>query len=550
MNRTVGGLVASFVMHLFEKLFGVGLSNAPQLSMVLRNITRTLIPSGLTMSEIPLLLSDETVREKLTAHLTNPQQLFWQEYNRKPPGLRADLVASTANKFDAFLSDPLIRNIVSQRSAIPWRRLMDERAIVLITLSGQHEEASRLVGTAVLGQLLMASFSRMGAAYCPEFHVYADEWQNLVTSDVATWIHEARKGHCVLHLANQSLSQLSPEIQQAALSAGALVVFRVGAGEDAKTLAQSFDHTPAAEIRAPVADVVGHLLRRGHSHEVVSQFTTEYLRSLEALIRIVGGDQHEFALGCTYIRASHLIEGQRLINACLYECMRTGRADGFIQPLALLILGGGADPRSTYVLKQHIRTSVSDGYVLKGFYASANQFGRPGFRSEKGLTTFLASYTRPGLLRRLFGLSRKVPDSVTAFVRFLRSFREVMEILAKQPVLVDTGESPAAVKPRSFADAENMLAMELARMDNYICRLKISSGEHLIRTYLAPQGLSDASLAARLQAVKERMLERGLCRYAKDVEKEVAERHEALRRPDDERPRRRRDAEPLPPAHG
>jgi energy-coupling factor transporter ATP-binding protein EcfA2 len=209
-NVIQASLVASFVMHLFEKLFfsSVGLASAPQFSQVMRNISRTLIGAGLTMGEIPLLLSDETVREKLTANLTNPQtRAFWQEYTRKTPRERWELTASTTNKIDAYLSDPLIANTVSQQAAIPWRRLMDEQAIILISLSRQHEEASRLVGATILGQLLMASFSRMDAAYCPEFHVYADEWQNLVTSDVAAWIHEARKGRCVLHLRLGRLSR-------------------------------------------------------------------------------------------------------------------------------------------------------------------------------------------------------------------------------------------------------------------------------------------------------------------------------------------------------
>jgi energy-coupling factor transporter ATP-binding protein EcfA2 len=553
-SMTEAGQVASFVMHLYETLFfaGGGLAGAPQFSQIMRNSSRVMIEQGLTMAEIPLLLTDDTVRERLTATLRNPQvKLFWEEYNRRNARARTELTASTANKLDAFLSDPLVRNIVSQRQTIPWRRLMDERAIILITLSRQQEQASQLVGATILGQLLMASFSRMGAASCPEFHVFADEWQNLVTSDVATWIHEARKGHCVLHLANQSLSQLSPVNQQAALSAGALVVFRVGAGEDAKTLAQSLDHTPAPEIRAPVSDVVGHLLRRGHSHAAVSQFITEYLRPLEAFIRKVGVYQHEFAFGCTVIHPSHLIDGQRLVNDVLVEAMRTGRGDGFIPPLALLTLGGATDERITHVFSDHIKRKALNNYVVEGFYQSANTFGRPGFRTEQALQRFLASYTKPGLLGRLFGIPRQVPDSVRAFVRLLRSLGEVQEILSQQPVLVETGESPAVYRPHSFADAAAAAANCLSQMDNYTARVKTLSGEHFIKTSPAPQGVSSEALTARLHAVKERMFERGLCRRdARDVEKEVAERHEALRGPGADRPRRRRDAEPPPPAYG
>jgi hypothetical protein len=47
---------ANFVMHVFEKVWHVGTST-PQLSQVLRNVTRTLSENpGTTFAEIPLLL--------------------------------------------------------------------------------------------------------------------------------------------------------------------------------------------------------------------------------------------------------------------------------------------------------------------------------------------------------------------------------------------------------------------------------------------------------------------------------------------------------------
>jgi hypothetical protein len=545
------GQAASFVMHLYETLFFAsgGLASAPQFSQVMRNISRVMIERGLTMAEIPLLLTDETVRERLTATSNNPQvKQFWDEYQRQTPRQRWEWTASTTNKIDAYLSEPLIRNIVSQQATIPWRRLMDDRAIVLISLSRAWEQASQLVGATILGQMLMASFSRMSAPACPEFHVFCDEWQNLVTSDVATWIHEARKGHCVLHLANQSLSQLSPENQQAALSAGALVAFRVGAAEDAKTLAASLDHTPEPEIRAPVSDVVGHLIRRGHSHPVAGQFVTDYLKPLEALIRSEGFNQHEFSLGCARIYASHLVEGQRLVNDVLVEAMRTGRADGHIPPLALLVLGA-ADPRSTWVLYYYLKRSAFHGH-LEDFDEGARLFGRPGFlANEQKAVAFLHEAARVSVLEHL--TPGVVAERASAFLRMLKSLRAAMAVLAQQPILVVTGESPAVFSPRSFTDAAAALANSLSRMENFTCRVRLPSGEeHLIRTHPAPERVSGDALTARIRAVKERMFERGYCRDAREVAKLVEERHEALRRPVADRPRRRHVAEAPPRRRG
>jgi hypothetical protein len=203
------------------------------------------------------------------------------------------------------------------------------------------------------------------------------------------------------------------------------------------------------------------------------------------------------------------------------------------------------------VLHNHIKAKVLNGYVVEGFSERANAFGRAGFlANEQEALARLKQEARTSFWDFLNPDRVVVVQRAAAFLRMLRSFRAVMEILATQPILVDTGEHPQRYKPHSYADAAAEVANSLARMENYTCRVKLLSGEHVIRTHPAPQGVSGEALTARLQAVKERMFERGLCRSAQEVEKEVAERHEALRGPGAQRPRRRRDKEPPPPAYG
>ena len=87
--------VASFVMHVFEKVWNVG-TETPRLAQVVRNTTRLLIENpGMTFSEIPLLLWEDGVREKLVRRVTNTQtKLFWSQYNRRSPHSREELTAS------------------------------------------------------------------------------------------------------------------------------------------------------------------------------------------------------------------------------------------------------------------------------------------------------------------------------------------------------------------------------------------------------------------------------------------------------------------------
>ena len=90
----------------------------------------------------------------------------------------------------------MIRHILAQaRTTVNWREVMDTGKILLIKLSPQFEEASALVGSVVIAQLLLTAFSR---ADVPEqdrrpFHLYCDEFQRFATSDFATMINESRK---------------------------------------------------------------------------------------------------------------------------------------------------------------------------------------------------------------------------------------------------------------------------------------------------------------------------------------------------------------------
>jgi hypothetical protein len=415
------------------------------------------------------------------------------------------------------------------------------------------DEASRLTSALILGQLLMSSFARISDTREEKrrpFFVYIDEAQAVATRDLAIWLHESCKAAISLCLASQSLSEYTDELTRSAvLTAGTLVVFRVSGAEDAKTLAPSFDRKPEPpEIRAPVADVVAHLLRHGHSHEAVSRFTRS-LMALQALIRQVAAYPYEVVLGRAALHLSHLLDGQRYVNDVLVEAMRSGRSQICIPPLAILVLGGATDRSCVEVLSSHMKSRAFNHYVLEGFTQSAVTFGQPGFRSEEGLDRFLAGYTRPGFFRRLLGLPRQAPPYVTAFIRFLRNFREVLEILAKQPLTVATGESPTEFRPRSFADAENQIANEISQLDRFTARVRTFTGEYVIKTRPAPRGITGPALTVRLHAIQERMVDEGLLRPVQDVMKEVAERHERLRAPASRRSgggRMLRTSEPTP----
>jgi Type IV secretory system Conjugative DNA transfer len=526
--------VASFVMHTFEKVWSVG-TETPRLAQVLRNTTRLLIENrGMTFSEISLLLFEDGVREKLMRRLSNIHtKLFWSQYNKKTPRDREELIASTINKVDAYLNEPLVARIVSQSaSTIDFRRVMDEGKILLVNLSPQLEEPSRLIASVLIGRALMASFSRADTPRKKRrpFLLYCDEYQRYATSDFATLLAEARKFKIGTTISNQTLEQLDDTNRATALQAGNLVVFRVS-GEDSKALAPSFDTTPTQTlvgeepIRATPADALSHLVRHGSPNTVVARFTAEYLMPLQSLLRETASSTHLCYLGCTPVLPALVIEGQRLLNECIARCMREGTAAIDISGLALFVLGGASYPDSTYVF-YHDRI-FRMGYVpLVGLSSDANVVGRANFlSSETGATDFLRQCARTSF----FEWRETVDKRVFAFVRMLKSLRATLAILAKDPILVDTGQFQPKYQLRTYQDQENLVANALSQLPNYHAKVRLLSGEHTINTRPAPAMVSEQEVEARIKAIKQRMLRDGVTRPALEIEEAVRKRHETLR---------------------
>jgi hypothetical protein len=470
---------------------------------------------------------------------TNTQtKLFFQQYNRKSPRDREELIASTMNKVDSYLNEPLVARIVSQASStINVRRIMDEGKILLVHLSPQLEEPSRLIGALILGRLLMAAFSRSDtpADLRRPFMIYADEYQRFATNDFAVFLAEARKSRVATTIAHQTLEQLSDLNRATALQAGTLVALRVS-GSDSKDLASSFDTTPTQTvvvgqepIRAPVADVIGHLTRRGHTSEVLTAFTTRYLKPLEADLQRWGHSPYPFLFGCAECRAGDLIEARRLINDTLFTAQETGRADGFVHPQALFFLVGQINTHSTYIFFDHLNRAFIETAEFLGLEPSANVYGRGDFlENEQAVARLIAKHDEP-----TFGdtfLGRPQLHKAAGFLRMLRDLREALAVLAREPILVDTGHYTDKYQMRTYQDEENRIANEISQLPNYHAKVRLLTGEHTIRTNPAPLLLAEHEVEARIRRIKERMQREGVTISAAAVEEAIRKRHEALRR--------------------
>jgi hypothetical protein len=520
--------------HAFEKIWGVG-TDTPRLMQNLRAVTRTLIENpGTTFAEIPLLYSNDTVRNKMVANLSNPSIIsYWEDYERMNPRDRYINLESTLNKVNAFLDEPMIRNIFAQsKTTIDFRNIMDTSKILLVSLSPQYE-ASRLIGAVIIGKILLAAFSRTDTSEenRRQFNLYCDEFQRFATSDFATLISEARKFFIATSLSHQTLAQLDEANKAAVLAAGNLIVFRVS-GEDAKTLAKNFDTTPTKEIigeepiRAPVSNVISHLVTRGHNDPRVAKFAQIYLKNLENFVHkpphvgLYGPPSNMPSdyrwQGVVVFEYSDIYKARELLNESLYRSMLEKSPRLLIPPLALYMLAVAQQDRCDRVFDPYIKAGWWEDNYLRGFKDGVEVFGDPYFINKDFAPNFIDSRWK-----------REKPAAI-AVVNMITELRYTMAILAEHPILVDTGQYQPKYQNRTYADMENEISRDLTQQPNFQAKVKLLSGEHVIQTKNSPPGLTGSQLTQRIAQIQTQT-RKNYCKPRLEVEKEIRERQEKWR---------------------
>ena len=244
--------VINEMMNIFNQLFDMKVGGGAMFEQYFRNAAGLVMEdpgSGSTLLEITRVLSDKSFRDMKLERCKNPIiAQFWEgaEKTTGDQGL-ANFVPYISSKFDNFISNDIMRPIVlQQKSVLNFRKIMDEKKILLVNLSKGRlgDINANLIGLVLVGKISMAALSRVdmfGSEKKPnDFYLYIDEFQNVTTPSISTILSEARKYRLSLNLAHQYLGQLSDEIKKAVFgNVGSLAAFRVGA-EDAEFLESKF----------------------------------------------------------------------------------------------------------------------------------------------------------------------------------------------------------------------------------------------------------------------------------------------------------------------
>ncbi len=243
--------VVNEMMSIFNKLFDMKTAGGPMFEQYFRNATMLVIDdpeTGNTLLDVSRVLSDQTFRNMKLSRCKNPAVVqFWTEIAGKAGGEAslANIVPYITSKFDVFLSNDIMRPVIAQKeSSFDFRKIMDEKKILLVNLSKGRlgDINANLIGLIIVGKILMAALSRvdsLGKDF-PPFYLYIDEFQNITTDSISAILSEARKYKLSLCVAHQFIAQLQDNIRDAVFgNVGSLAVFRVGA-EDAKFLETQF----------------------------------------------------------------------------------------------------------------------------------------------------------------------------------------------------------------------------------------------------------------------------------------------------------------------
>jgi energy-coupling factor transporter ATP-binding protein EcfA2 len=201
---------------------------------LLRNSLYVLADNGLTLLELPLLLTQRPFRERCLSRTSNSDvaAYFRSRYDTATDSMQAVLREALLNKVSAFISDPRFRHILGhERSTFDLAEVIDQgRWLVLNLDRGKLGEQAATFGSLLLLKLKNALFARRSRHLLT---LFCDEIQNLLAYDsgVDTLLSEARKFGISLITANQFLDQYPRPMRSAILSVGAHVFFQLSSSD-------------------------------------------------------------------------------------------------------------------------------------------------------------------------------------------------------------------------------------------------------------------------------------------------------------------------------
>jgi len=286
---------ADSVVAAVKKAYGQGGEFLPRLERYLHLSVRTLIPTQLTLPDVPRLLIDPDFRKRCIHNVGNSDvqaqlRQSWLHYDQLRPLDQENHIEAVVNRLETLLAPAFMQRMLgSSETTIPFDRIFTGKAVLIITLRPRKNvlttERADVIGALLLIELKRQLFAReISLTEKPErLHVYVDEYQRFATGTTAELLTQGAKFGAGLTLAYQNLSQITDEtIRGSARGTGTLIALRVSR-PDADEIAGEFPvkrrpaRTETIEVldgkepvKVPTLKPGAHLATNGHNDPQVS----------------------------------------------------------------------------------------------------------------------------------------------------------------------------------------------------------------------------------------------------------------------------------------
>lgn len=244
------------LVSTWRRVFDVDDTKAARMMLVIRRAFALAMEQGLTLPDIPHILVDEHVRERLLQRSSDPEvKRFFEAEFPASKAAQQQWTASTLTRLEVLLDDPAVRRFLSSpQSSFDFRHVMDQGRVCLIsTAKGRlGQESSGLLSGLLLSRLQLAAESRaaMPSAGRRPFYIYIDEFANFATESFVDLLAEARGYGVSLVLAHQHLAQLPDSLRHAIMTNARIrIAFRCSY-DDASMLSREMWRVSGSRVKS------------------------------------------------------------------------------------------------------------------------------------------------------------------------------------------------------------------------------------------------------------------------------------------------------------
>lgn len=244
------------LVSTWRRVFAVDDTKAARMMLVIRRAFALAMEHGLTLLDVPVILTDEQVRARLLASSSDVEtRRFFESEFPASRSLQQQWTASTLTRLEVLLDDPAVRRFLSSpTSTFDFRQIFDEGRVCLITTSKGRlgQETSGLLSGLLLSRLQLAAESRatLPSGRRRPYYIYIDEFANFATESFVDLLAEARGYGVSLVLAHQHLAQLPDSLRHAILTNARIrVVFRCSY-EDASLLSRELWRVSGERVKS------------------------------------------------------------------------------------------------------------------------------------------------------------------------------------------------------------------------------------------------------------------------------------------------------------